>query len=77
MAFLDPLVYMNSRHAMADWVMYCKKCSKTFVYSTIADTFANYFMPQKPTFGESGDTLECPHCHTKSVYRASDLRYQA
>jgi len=61
---------------MASWVVSCKNCSKTFVHSAIADTFANYFTPLKPEFGVSGDTLECPHCHTKQTYQPADLNYQ-
>ena len=54
---------------MSNWVIGCKSCSETFVHFAIADTFLNYFVPQKPEFPAVGDSLECPYCHNKALYQ--------
>jgi len=61
---------------MANWVLRCPNCSRTFVYSEIEDTLANFFSLARPKFPEGGQTLICTHCGKESLFQQTDLTYQ-
>ncbi len=62
---------------MAHWVLNCKNCGRSFEYSKISDTFANYFLAEKPVLPSGGLELECPNCHKKANYQRTELMFQS
>jgi hypothetical protein len=63
--------------SMAHWALNCKNCGRSFEYSKISDTFANYFLAEKPALPSGGLELECPNCHKKANYQRTDLMFQS
>jgi hypothetical protein len=62
---------------MASWVLNCKHCGRNFEYSRISDTFANYYLAEKPDFPARGLELECPHCDRRASYQRAELMFQS
>ncbi len=61
---------------MANWVLSCKNCNKTFSHSEVGGSLADHFLPQRPEFPAGGLEQECPHCNTTAVYQQHELTYQ-
>jgi hypothetical protein len=62
---------------MASWVLNCKNCGKNFEHAKISDTFANYFIAEKPDFPSGGLELECPNCKQRAMYQRAELMFQS
>jgi hypothetical protein len=62
---------------MANWILNCRHCGQSFSVFQIGDSLSDYFFPVKPKFPPEGMLCECPDCKIVSIYRESELRYEA
>ena len=62
---------------MPSWALACKNCGKLFAHSQIGENLANFYLPEKPKFPDTGLERLCPHCNVKSMYQQQELRYWA
>jgi Trm112p-like protein len=47
---------------MTAWVLTCRNCKGTFLYTTIGDRLLDLIDPRKPEMSAEGEELVCPNC---------------
>lgn len=63
---------------MSRWVLDCPSCHEEFTHAEIKrERLEDYFLPEpKPQFPDGGLSIDCPHCHMKSLYEGRQLRFR-
>jgi hypothetical protein len=75
--YSDIAVALTADEYMANWVLRCRNCDSTFMYSKVDDIdLAAYFLPVKPEFPLGGAEFQCPECDFKAIYQPVALSYE-
>ena len=61
---------------MANWALTCKNCRAAVAHFRLPDMGANYYIPDRPEFPSEGLERECPNCHSKFTYQATELTFR-
>ena len=65
---------------MAQWVLSCRNCHKTFPHSEMEaqpdDRLFDPLWPYRPEFPEGGLSIDCPHCKQAATYQRFELMYR-